>query len=715
MRFGPTSIQLASVLAKGLDRPKFRTDLRISEQVFSGETSYMVKINETLNYIRFTTYEYDLLRHLDGTRTAAEAAAVLSELYPDSPASEQDVLEFLENTDPNLWDRGLGQRNLAVLQKIREERKNRVDRSNLLYFTLFTLDSDPLLDIVYPYLRWAFTPEFVIVTAGLFLWMAGIIVSDYARIERDTLEFFTFTHKSLYDIWVFWILLFVILGIHEFGHGLTCRHFGGKVPKMGVMLQYFNPAFFTECSDMVLFDKASQRLWTIWAGLWIEMLICAIGTIVWYYTSPGTVLNDLCYKILLFTGLSALLFNLNPLIKYDGYFLLCQHLEIEDLSEHSFDHLKAFLKKYVLRHKIEMPAASRRKRNIFLIYGTLSFIYSVLVIVLFLLFLKNVFVRTFGPESGYLLTALVIFMVMRKKIMKAIPRLIAKYKAAKEKVMAWRMTRQRWTGAAIVGLILFVPFTPNTVSTDFVLEPGARADVRAPVAGLVSQVNIREGDRVQAGTVLAVLRNPALEARAADARRELELSEHALLGARASNQMGPIAKAAHQRRALQTEYADAQARVRGLTLRAPFAGVVTTSVVEQKVGEYLNQGDLFATVVNRDQMKARVLVHDWQLQEVSQGAQVKLKARSYPMQTFAGRVERILPAAALEQPVEDTQNLERYGQKLSNYFAVVLAFSNPRDKLREGMTGTAKIYGPYDPFVWRGGRAFWHWLRSQFF
>src|SRR6266849_1144503 len=339
MRFGPTSVQLTSILAKGLDRPKFRTDLRVSEQVFPGEISYMVKVPETLNYIRFTPYEYDLLRLFDGTRTPAEAAAALSEQYPDMPASEQDVLEFIDITDPNLWDRGIGQRNLAVLQKIREERKHRVDRSNLLYFTLFTVDSDPVLDRIYPFLRWAFTPTFVFASILLFAWMVGIIVTDYGRIKQDTLEFFTFTHKSLYDIWVFWLLLFVILGIHEFGHGLTCKHFGGKVPKMGVMLQYFNPAFFTECSDMVLFDKPSQRLWTIWAGLWIDMLVCAVATILWYYTVPDSALNDLCYKVLLFTGLSALLFNLNPLIKYDGYFLLCQHLEIEDLSEHSFDYL----------------------------------------------------------------------------------------------------------------------------------------------------------------------------------------------------------------------------------------------------------------------------------------------------------------------------------------------------------------------------------------
>jgi putative peptide zinc metalloprotease protein len=715
MRFGPTSLQLASALAKGLHQPKFRTDLRVSEQVFGGDVSYMVKVPETSNYIRFTPYEYDLLRLFDGTRAPANAAEALNELYPDAPATEQDVLEFLDLTDPNLWDRGLGQRNLAVLQKIREERKSRVDRSSLLYFNLFTVDSDQILDAIYPYLRWAFTPAFVITSILLLLWMTGIIISDFNRIRADTFEFFTFTHKSLYDIWVFWLLLFIILGIHEFGHGLTCKHFGGKVPKMGVMLQYFNPAFFTECSDMVLFEKPSERLWTIWAGLWIEMLICAVGTILWYYTLPGSALNDLCYKVLLFTGLSAILFNLNPLIKYDGYFLLCQHLEIEDLSEHSFDYLKAWLRRNILRQNIELPPASHHKRRIFLVYGLLSFVYSVFVIVLFLIFTKNVFVRTFGTDAGYLFTALVLYLVLRKRVKSLIAKLRAEWRGAKERLMAWKMSRQRWMGTGILALVLLVPFTPNEVSSDFLLEPGNHADVRSTVSGIVAQVRVREGDPVEAGAVLAVLHNPELETRATDANQKFQLAEHAQLAARASNDWSEIARATHERQSLETEVAETRREVAGLTLRAPFAGIVTTPVVEQKVGQYLNPGDLLATVVNRGEMKARVLVHDWELQDVREDAKVRLKVRSYPLQTFRGRVQQILPAAALDRPPSDPVRVERYGQELTNYFAVVLEIPNPDGELREGMTGTAKIYGKYNPLIWRGARGAWRWLRSQVF
>jgi putative peptide zinc metalloprotease protein len=552
-------------------------------------------------------------------------------------------------------------------------------------------------------------------SAFLFFVMGVILASYWTRIIQDTIEFYTFSHKTSYDLWIFWFLLFIVIGIHEFGHGLTCRHFGGRVPKMGVMLQYFNPAFFTECSDMVLFDKPSQRLWTIWAGLWIEMLVCAVATILWYYTAPGSGLNDLCYKVLLFTGLSALLFNLNPLIKYDGYFLLCQHLEIEDLSEHSFDYLKAWLRKNVLRQNVELPPASRHKRRIFLTYAPLSFIYSVVVIVVFIVFVKNVFVRTFGTDFGYLLTAFVLYLLLRKRVKKALPGMLAKLRGAKERFMAWQMSRRQWAGAAALALLLVAPFTPNEVSTDFLLEPGARVDVRAPVNGLIAQVPVREGDRVEAGAVLAVLHNPALEARVTDANRQLDLAEHALLAARASNQMDQIAKVTRQLQAFETELAQARSHLAGLTLRAPFSGVITTPLIEQKNGQYLNQGDLFATVVNRQEMKARVLVHDWQLQDVREGAEVKLKVRTYPLQTFRGRVRQILPAAALDRPVEDPQKLERYGQELSNYFAVVLEFPNTKDELREGMTGTAKIYGNYNPLIWRAGRGFWRWLRSQVF
>ena len=118
----------------------------------------------------------------------------------------------------------------------------------------------------------------------------------------------------------------------------------------------------------------------------------------------------------------------------------------------------------------------------------------------------------------------------------------------------------------------------------------------------------------------------------------------------------------------------------------------------------------------RSRRRARILVRDWELEDVQDGARVKLNLRAYPLASFAGTVKEVLPAAALDRPVTDPKKLERKGQELTNYFAVVMEVDNPEGKLQEGMTGTAKIYGGGAPLAWRTGRTIYRWVRSvQFF
>lgn len=712
MRFGPTSLQLTSVLAKGLHRPKLRPDLMASEQVLAGERSVVVKIPETGTFARYGDFEFSLLKLCDGTRTPAEIAAAMAELHPDSPVDEEEVLEFLDGVEPNLWERSLGEKNLAILERIRQERKSRADTSSLLYMTFAAWDPNKTLERIHPYLRWMYTAGFVLVSLLLFATTAAIVVGDYARIRQDTVAFYSFTNKTSYDLWIFWVLLFVISGIHEFGHGLTCKHFGGDVHQMGLMLIYFTPAFYTDCTEICMFDRTSKRLWTIFAGIWVELFACGIATLVWHLAPPGSFVGDLGYKTLLLTGVSGVFINLNPLMKFDGYYALSQALGLESLREDSFEYLKTWFRRTLLRQDLDLPPAPRRKRRIYLAYSIPALIYGVVLLVTVAIFLRNVSINRFGPFWGYTATTVLLYFILRKRLAGALPALRAGLRGAKEKFMAWRMTRGQQWGALAIVLLLFVP-TPTTVTTDFILEPAVRDEVRTPVPGWVAEVPVREGQPVAAGAVLAVLQNPEIEARASTAQAQLDLAERSLLDAESRHNSEGIARWSQENARRAAALADARAKQAGLVLRAPHAGVVTTPEVQQRVGEYLTEGETFAVVADRSEMRARVLVRDWELEEVHVGAPVSFKVRTYPLRTFSGIAEQILPAAALDRPVSQTENLERKGQQTTNYIAVVLRFPNPDGALLEGMTGIAKIYGHRLPILWHAGRASWRWFRSQ--
>jgi len=712
MRFGPTSLNLPSVLAKGLHRPKLRSDLRISEQHVAGETSFIVKIVDTSSYNRYGAFEYELLTLFDGTRTPAEVATDLTALHPDSPVEESDILEFLDSTDPNLWERSVGEKNLAVLERIRDERKSRINQSSLLYIYFKAWNPNRTLTRMEPYTRWLYTPGFVIFSIIIFVVAMSILAGDWTRVQNDTEALYSFSGKSAYDIWAFWIIMMSLGGIHEFGHGLTCKHYGGDVNQMGFLLIYFTPAFYTDTTDILLFESTAPREYVIFAGIWVELVVCSISTIIWALSVPGSLVNDLAYKVLLLSGITGAFLNLNPLIKADGYYAISQFLHIDGLREESFAYLRAWAQKYILRRKVDLPPASRRNRRVFFAFGLSAITYSTLLLFVVLTFVTNVFVSKLG-DWGYVATGLVLYFLFRNKARQAIPHVRGWWLKTREAYVRWKMTGKQTLAAAAVAVIIFVPPFATKVTSDFILEPASTSNVHSAVSGRVEQVKVKPGDLVHAGDVLAELSNPGLTASAAEAAGELGLNESDLRTAQAHSAFAAAGRASAEHQQMSAGMQAAQTKLDELTLRAPASGTIAIPDLIAQPGEYVNEGADVLRIVDRSNMRARILVRDWEVQEIKVGQPVKIQVLAHPYTSYEGHIEKILPAAALDQPVAQPFKLERQGQAIANYFAVEVLIPNPDGSLIEGMTGTAKISGERSSLAWQFGRGFWRWLRLQ--
>jgi len=218
---------------------------------------------------------------------------------------------------------------------------------------------------------------------------------------------------------------------------------------------------------------------------------------------------------------------------------------------------------------------------------------------------------------------------------------------------------------------------------------------------------------VRAGDILAELTNPEIMARATVAAGELGLNESDLRTAQASSEFAAAGRASAQHDQLGAEVTVAETKLAELTLRAPASGVVATPDLIAQPGEFVREGDDVLRIVDRSSMRARILVHDWEVQEIAIGQPVEIQVLAHPYRSYEGHIERILPAAATDRPVTQQAKLERQGQEIANYFAVEMVFPNPDGTLIEGMTGSAKISGKRSPLVWQWGRGFWRWLRLQ--
>jgi len=703
-------LQVSSIVAKGLRCPKLRSDLRVSEQTAGGKTSYVIKIQETNSYNRFGALEYELLTLCDGSRTPVDLALAISTSHPDIALSETEVIDFLDSVETTMWERSSREQGQALLERIRRERKRRIDRSSIFNIRFRPWNPNRLLTTLDSYLGWTFTRGFALFSVGLFLVALHVIIANWATIVQDTEALYSLEGRPLYDVCTFWVLLLTFEVIHELAHGVACKHFGGDVSEMGFSLVYFTPSFYTDTTDMVLFERR-QRLRVIFAGIWIELVICGLATLVWQLTLPGTFGNDLAYKAMLLSGIETLLWNLNPLIKADGYYALADHLKIDNLAESSLAFIGMQARKYILRENVTLPASTRRMTRIFWVYGLASLVNALTMGTVVLLLARSVLINHFG-NWGELVAAGLLYFMMRSYLVVAWHGMSAWFASRRKERMHLRLTRIQQIIVAGVAFVLFIPPLPFKVPGDFVLEPGKRASLRSKVAGKVSQVLVREGDSVKTGEVLGVLENPETDVNSAVLLQELTLARSNLRINQFLNDLERSAQAGRDQLRIQTELIVARERRNALQIRAPFDATVTTASLEQRLGEFLPAGNEFCQIVDRQTVRARILVRDWDLAEVKPGAAVHLKVLAFPFRTYAGKVAQILPAASVDRPVAQPDKVERMGHELTNYFALVVDLPNADGSLREGMTGTAKISGRHRPIAWQVTRSVWRWIRG---
>ncbi len=244
---------------------------------------------------------------------------------------------------------------------------------SLLRIKVFQFNPDHLLTWMYTNLRLSFFYRLsFLVPAFIFSLVMLVLLAAHG--------FFSFsTHSPEQKIVYFFLFyLFLSLGIliHELAHSMTCKHWGGEVKSLGFLLYYFLPAGFSDVSDSYIFDKFKRisvllagPLTTVFIGLWLGG--------IWLFTEKGSFINTIFYSLALVSFLSPL-FSLNPLLKFDGYYLLTEFVGIENLRRRSFNYLKTSIKSVLPYRKktSTLPRIPRKEKMIYLIYGLISGLYS---------------------------------------------------------------------------------------------------------------------------------------------------------------------------------------------------------------------------------------------------------------------------------------------------------------------------------------------------
>ena len=241
---------------------------------------------------------------------------------------------------------------------IRRRKKNRWRKvwaflANILFIKIPIIDPERLLTKMYPYFRWIFTRTFITISTTLDGLALCLVVSQWKTFYDKLPDF-----QSFFNWWTimsFWVCLAGVKIIHEFGHGLTAKHFGGEVHEMGILFLVLTPALYCDVTDSWLLPNKWKRIWISAAGIYVECFLASIATFVWWYSTPG-LLNSLAMATMFICSVNTIMFNANPLLRYDGYYVMADWLEIPNLRIKSTQFFAYLIQEKVLG--LEIPVQS---------------------------------------------------------------------------------------------------------------------------------------------------------------------------------------------------------------------------------------------------------------------------------------------------------------------------------------------------------------------
>jgi putative peptide zinc metalloprotease protein len=672
--------------------PRVHPKVVFKDHIEEGEPVIRAFVPGTEAMFTFPPESWKLIQLFDGQRSYAHVAQLYSR-ETGVEYSEDTVRDFAaEIDDLDFWYKTPQEKNVKLMQKTADERRRLQTKKNrwgdLSMIPFPAVNPDRFLTWLHDKIAFVYKPWFVALTLLAFAFTAGIFITHWSELGRDTWEFYNFAHKSWYDVAVFWILGSVLLCIHETGHGLTTKHYGAHVPAMGFLLIYLTPAFYTDTTQGEVLGDRFQRLMITVSGVWAELMVCSLATPIWWLTPPGTAIHDFAYTIILLTGFAVVLINWNPLIKLDGYWIVTDVLGITDLKEASTLYLSSWVKRNIWGLPVEVPKVPKRRRPGYVVYAILSGLYSYSILYIFASFIGNI-ARNFSADWGFLFEYGTAFMIFRGRLRTLWRFMKFVYLDKRDRIRAWFTPARKLAITAAAVVFALLPLWHESSTGRFVLEPANSRVVRALVPGIVIRVYADEGQQVAAGAPLVQLRNMVLDSKLARSQSDL-----AMAGGRAKSAILHYADfgSAEQERARLTQqtrgYASEAAH---LEVSTPIPGVVTTPRVSDLVGRYVPEGTELAEVADLSRLRARIYVSEFEMYKLGEGSPARLQVDG-----LVGRHDaRTIAVAPISSEISPGLiDLSRYkGQRAPRFYVFDLLVDNNDGSLRPGMTGMARVYG----------------------
>ena len=579
--------------------PRLRSHIRTHVQVYRNERWFLLLDELSGEHLRLNARAYGLVGRLDGKRTLDTIFEHLSNTEtPDLSSSEVvDLVGRLQRMGAisNVMDKTT----LDLVKQHRDRRRSVRLRKLIspLLIRIPMLNPNKLLDRITPFVK----P--LISVSGALLWLLIVLPAFVLSMQNWNLLANTYSTDILKpaNLMLLWILYPVMKLLHEFAHAVCVKRWGGDVHEMGITLLVLTPIPYVDASAASSFKSKYKRMVVSAAGIMVELFVASLALFFWLGASDG-LLRDCAFGVFTIGAVSTVLFNANPLLKFDGYFILQDLIEIPNLLSRSAQYYRYLFKRYVLKLENQIsPVTAAGERRWFLVYGLLSSVYR-----LFILFFIVVFL-----SSRYLIlgVALGLWAVIQQIILPL-------YKSVRYLLHSPELEQGRQRSsrlvitAAILGAILIgiVPLPSSTRAQGVVWVP-QQGEIFAQSAGFVTEVLVEPGETVTRGQPLMTLEAPTLE-------KSIVVMENELLSLDIRSELLRSADPAEYAllqtdiESLQRSLLEKQKQRKNLHIVANANGTFTPGQASKLLGRYFAQGDLIAHVIDPTELVVRVAVPD---------------------------------------------------------------------------------------------------------
>jgi putative peptide zinc metalloprotease protein len=521
-------------------KPKLRAGAQISRQFYRGERWYVVRDPAGNQYHRLSDAAYMFVGLLDGSRTIGEAWELVGGQLADNAPTQPEVIQILSQLySANLIETNISPDATVLLRRhkrmMMHKAKGRL--MNIMFPRIPLWDLDWFLKmwmpVMKPMLSWFGTIVWLVVVITAVV----LLAPHWDLLWKQGKESVNLYANPINAMWLY-LAFGIIKFIHELGHGFMCRRFGGEVHELGIMFLVLFPAPYVDASSAWTFKNKWHKVLVGAGGMIFEIFVAAICAFFWLMTKDsGGIIPLFLYNIMLIASFSTVVFNANPLLRYDGYYMLSDALEIPNLQHKSREYSLSLIKRFLFRVKWSQPLPNGFWTKFWMVlYFCLSGPYRVMVglfIMIMVLFQLPEQIKFLGMIMG--LGSIATFFIV--PAYKSFTYLAIEPELHRKRGIAWA-----WTGAfvtAAVAILCFVRF-PLNVRAEAVIQPQNREMLYAKTPGFLTEIKKRDGELVQPGDVIAVLRNPDIDTEIKSTQANIAGLNARLLAAQADDPNGAM-------------------------------------------------------------------------------------------------------------------------------------------------------------------------------